>query len=173
MVELLDSLLLSVAQKFCDKFQQFTGLTKFRLQKWTLITSTVFFWGGNVSYFDPAMFALLSINTFSMMSIVRRTEKEESEFLANGKLFAVPWSDASLRFVLAMTIGCMGFLMWLLPSSKGGQWMSYGMISLSIWLYICACVPRPPSKSKAREWYERGLTWLNDQLKPAPIPAPN
>src|SRR3989344_1889209 len=66
----LDGILLGAAQKLCDKVQRLTGLTKFRLEKWAVIMSVVFFWADAVSNPTGLIITANLYITFIMVVIV-------------------------------------------------------------------------------------------------------
>lgn len=169
----LDSVLLDAAQKFCDKSQRLTGLTKFTFQKWALVAFNGFFWGGVV--FSPDLFLVYMglCQTSAAIFDIRQTEEEEMEFLRNGRLRSHSWVYiASVRLILTFSWGVLGILV-LFTGTVTGLLFFYVTLCGIAHLYFSACIPRPPSKSKARELYEKALTWLNDRLQPTPLPAIN
>lgn len=169
----LDDVLLGAAQKLCDKVQKITGLTKFRLEKWAMIMLAVFFGVAMICLSSPpsvlvALFPLLAI---SVASGVHAVEKEEVEFLRNGNLrkpiFGV--------FGRIMWVAFYGFLVSISLSTWDyvDKMLACGDASYILFVYFDSCIPRPPSKSKARELCDKMLTVLNDMLKPVPVPAQN
>lgn len=169
---LLDGIQLEMAQKFCDKVQRTVGMTKFTLQKWAIISSAIFF--SSIFVFRPkgveVMF-LLIVYVIGTVFIVLGTEIEEAEFLRDNKLQSSPWHNVFLRSTIALVFECTAALS-LLPSSDEADWLwSFGGMSYIAFGYFSACIPRPPSKSNAREWYEKVLTVLNSKLQPAPVPT--
>ena len=172
MFKLLDGMLLGPAQWLCDRIQQLTGLTKFVLQKWMIIMVTIFFWGsvvslGLISFVAGSMLLLL---TASAALLVHRAEKEEAEFLANGNLRFSPVNILFVRLILTLIYGFLGGISMSFQNI-GGYLLFYGSMCFIAWTYFSACIPRPPGKSKIREWYEKGLWWLNDKLEPVPVPT--
>ena len=168
----LDGILLSVAQKFCDKVQRLTGLTKFRLEKWALVVVaicylTVYVFGEHTAALTVLSVALI----FSIAIGIRALEIMEADFLENGNLnepcFSVRGRIAWV-VVYALLTGPE-----FVSADFADKVFVCGNASYILFVYFNACIPRPPSKSKMRELYEKGLTWLNDQLKPAPVPATN
>lgn len=168
-----DGKLLDAVQKFCDKVQRLTGLTKFRLEKWAILLSTIFFWGCIIYIPDPLNVLLGLWNSVSTLPIVRQIERGEAEFLKNGRLELSLTHLASMRLLVVICFGPPIIISpFLLPDGLY-QLMICTLVGFIAHVYFSACTPRPPSKSKAREWYEKALTWLNDRLKPAPIPVPS
>lgn len=167
----LDGLLLGAAQRLCDKTQRLFGLTKFRLQKWALIVSTVFYCGFYVFDQRPVIAVLLSIYIAGSLFLVRIIEMQESEFLKNGGLVMPPFG------VLQRIFWFSAYLILALPGlsseNYGDRLLSYGLLCYVLFIYLSDCIPRPPSKSKMREWSEKALTWLNDLLASPPVPVPN
>lgn len=180
MLKRLDSLLLRRAQWSCDKFSIITGFTKFRLQKWALMMGVVFCWGiialstlvFSVSISDAIWFCSAGLlYTVSAAFIIRRDEKEETEFLTNGKLRFSPWHIVFVRLYAAgFALGCAGFVLMMVPTVIG-LLEACLQICFVAWVYFSACIPRPPGKSKAREWYEKLLHRLRDKFQPIPVPA--
>ena len=167
----LDGILLGAAQKFCDKFQRVTGYTKFRLEKWSLILIVVFHWACAVIRVDSFLFLLLLIFTSGCVVTVHITERQEVEFQKTGKLRQAFFNTMQARLVVTLFMGCFAIL-GITSADFSLYVLSYGQASYILWVYFGACIPRPPSKSKMREWYEKGLSSLNDWLKPEPALIP-
>ena len=165
----LDNILRGAAQKLCDKVQQLTGLTKFAFEKWALISAMIFFWGCCFLSKDIPLAGVLLFISSLVVFMVRYIEKQEAEFLKNGTLEA-PLFRMPFRIIVLFVIGSFAFKEFL-SADYASKIASYGHVSYILWAYFGSCVPRPPSKSKARERYENGLTWLNDHLKPSPVPT--
>lgn len=175
LLEWFDALLLATAQKFCDKFQQFTGLTKFRLEKWSLILSLASIWWAVLTIDVSIVFLFLVIPislicTMSVLRLIRAVELEEVEFLKNGHLIAFPSRFLPFRLLTVCVFGGMGIYN-LLFFGRTGQALFFQQLSIVASVYFSACVPRPPGRSKAREWYEKALTWLDGKLAMPPEPA--
>ncbi|MFA5998076.1 MAG: hypothetical protein WC814_01690 [Candidatus Paceibacterota bacterium] len=103
--------------------------------------------------------------------LVRSIERKEAEFLKNGN-FVQPFFDMPVRVAILIGIGSLATVNFV-SADFGNNVLSYGQISYIACAYFDACIPRPPSKSKVRELYEKGLWWLNDKLQPAPLPETN
>ena len=174
MFKLLDGMLLGPAQWLCDRIQRLAGLTKFVLQKWMIIMTTIFFWGSVVSLglVSSVIVSMLLLLTASAAFLVHRAEKEEAEFLANGNLRFSPNNILFVRLLLTLIYGSLGGT-GLSFQNVGGHLLFYASMCFIAWVYFSACIPRPPGKSKIREWYEKGLWWLDDKLQPTPVPAPD
>jgi len=177
MLRWIDGVLLGIAQKFCDKVQMYTGITKFRLEKWAIVLSSSCILGAWALFLPEAgltaglvlspMIIALSVST---VWNIRKIEAQEVEFLKSGR-FHVSSSSITYRgFLLTMTLlFCVAVMP---PVDAVNLLCDAGYVFLVAEGYFSACIPRPPGKSKFRKWYETALTWLNDQLKPDPIPAP-
>ena len=165
----LDRVLLDAAQKFCDKFQRLTGLTKFTFQKWAVILSMLFFAVVAVYDFDLVLVAMAIINTTYAVFIVYKIEEEESKFLENRNLTISPFHDSSERIITLFFATPFLFVFSIIGSPRSYLCMC-SVVCIVAWVYFSACIPRPPGKSKAREWSEKAMMWLNDKLKPAPVP---
>ncbi len=163
----LDSIPLGATQKVSDAFQLLTGRTKYTLQKWMLILITGFF-GVDCAFSQKPMLGILFLPWVAIVIMsIRALEGLEAKFLKDGELFFSPYYAFEIRFPLAAVYAILIFI--------SEQTMLYAMICMFLYVYFGACIPRPPSKSKMREWYERALTGLNDWLKPAPalVPIPS
>ncbi len=183
MLSYIDTFLLNKAQKFTDRFQWLTGLTKFWVQKWLIIFEMILSWllvvvgGEPVAYFVVALYM-----TFVSTLVVFQLEKREEQFLkGSSALEPEKLLDPEKRkgpVLINMSI----FFIFLVLGSEGldGSFCisAQGAIMI-LYIYVAACIPRPPDKSKMRQWYERALWWLNDALKPAgesalvPVPVRN
>ncbi len=168
----LDGILLGAAQKFCDKAQRLTGLTKFTFEKSVIIASAVFFWGDFFFSSDVRLVVVVLPYTLLIWYATRRIGEEESEFLASAKIHLSALHAATVRLTIACIFASLiGMSLWTL--GRDALLMSCGYISYIIWVYIAACIPRPPSKSKIREWFNKVLWRLDDMLQPAPASASN
>lgn len=178
MIEWLDSVLRDATQRFSEKFQRLTGLTKFTLEKWASIASTIFFCGFSVCAFRYIGIGLALLTIILSAINIRRIEKEEIEFMTNDKLdfrlsnefsvrkpllivdlFAIPW------FSLVIFFGNQEFQIIV-----QSQCILGAILSNMAWRYFSICIPKPPAKSKVREWSEKALGWLSERLQPSPVP---
>lgn len=172
----LDAFLLDKSQKFCDKFQRLTGRTKFQLEKWSLIAAATSYWMFVVERPSPFLMSISLMLSVSYIFVIREIESEERAFLARGELkYDVSHSPVERsNFLLFngtfLLLGLWAFLVFLAP---GFLWFCTWIVSVLARKYFSACVPKPPSKSKMREWAEKSLMFLRDQLPPAPVPIPN
>ncbi|MDP2655041.1 MAG: hypothetical protein Q8P17_00540 [bacterium] len=164
----LDSILLGVAQKFCDKFHRVTGLTKFTLQKWSLIFGTSLLTWLTLSRME----GFVSTSFLIIVTVISTRIDEESKrrFLKKGK---IRYESLYERRVRIPTVILSTFALLLIYIGSENILLSVCLcISFISWIYFVACIPRPPSKSKAREWCDKMLKVLNDSLKPAPAFVP-
>lgn len=169
MLKIIDNFLLRSAQKFCDAFQRLTGLSKFWMEKWLTILFTLsleiaFAISGKGTFYSSFWMAVLVVWG---IIVVRDIEKEECEFLSHGKLRFNFMRTFSFRLSGFFVIELPYAAIWLLSGSMENLMV---FASFMMWLYVMACVPRPPSKSKFRQWYEKALTWLGDRVRDAPTP---
>ena len=169
----LDRVLLGALQKFCDKFQRLTGLTKFRLTKLAVIMMTSFFltsllfWTGT---FDRVLVCLLLV--IATASIVFQIELQEQMFLEYGPdSLPLPFNGVIGRIVWLVFYGFFTAMLFVDPFDFESTMLVCGNVSYVLFIYFDSCLPCPPSKSKAREWCEKALMWLNDRLKPSPMPT--
>ncbi len=164
----IDELLLGQMQKFCDKLQETTGLTKFKVEKWSYILHILlvscmvwadYGYGGLV--FVLPLLPLVA-------ATVRAIEWREQRFVQKGELEMAYIEAPLLRITMLILWGyvILGAL-W----DYDLLWVSAG-IAYIVWQYATACTPRPPSKSKLQQGYERLLTKLNDWLAPTPAALP-
>lgn len=167
----LDGCLLAATQKFSDGFQWLTGLTKFRLEKWALVLALASLWLAVFSVIDFFFsgFLVAVMNTVSTMSLFRLIERAEAEFLATGRLLFAGAFPAAWRQVALFVYGIMGPYSLLLDET-GRELFCFWTFNVG-WMYFSSCVPRPPGKSKVREWYEAASTWLDDRLTALPEPV--
>jgi len=162
----IDSFLLSLAQKFCDRFQRFTGLTVFWLMRWTIAVTLIFY----LLYATilDASFAPWVLIVATLHSI-RGWKKEETEFFAK----RVPehhFYPSFFRIIMILNTGAVAWFS-LAGSLLPELFMLGGMATLLANMYFMSCVPLPPCKSTVHEWHEKGLRWLSGRLsKPVPIP---
>lgn len=170
----IDSLLLNVAQKFCDKFQRLTGLTKFKLEKWSSIIAATCYW--MFAIYSPVPFLIVVAVACSAWSFlaIRKIERREELFLARGKVLYSREFVPQFRIATLVSQGIFVILtLPLLPFAPEMVWFLGWILCILAGTYFTACVPRPPSKSKVCEWLEQGLLWLRDKLPPVPTPIPN
>lgn len=152
----LDEKLLSTAQKFCDNMQKTIGLTKFFFEKWSVIgivaalTMNAFFW--NNWFFSAIDGIVIFLATFSIFEI----EKRETEFFRNGTLLFSKWVDAPKRVedvisdIFLILINLTSAIIIGPPACL----MGIAILFSIAWKYFSVCVPRPPGKSKLREWLD-------------------
>jgi len=173
MLTWLDDALLSVAQKFCDKAQWLTGLTKFTLRKWALIATAVFMVAGTVLVWDLTLLAFATIFVSAMAFEVFEEEKDEDEFLRSDiRLTHTSWAADPERLT-ALAISCVGltfFSLFVGLSYTPGQLFFCTLVCYLASVYFAVCIPRPSGKSKAREWYEKKFRRLNDIFGPSLTP---
>jgi hypothetical protein len=175
----IDSFLLARAQKFCDAFQRLTGLTKFCLEKWAFVMSAL----SLISYLvltlmdigPVAMVYLLlpgAIYAFSTVADIKRIERDEQNFLLRGELH---WNDRHISGFRLLVLGSLTVLGLALLVVEEGPQVPFALTAFAAYTvgtYIGACMPRPPGKSKLRQWYENALTWLGEWLREEPSPTP-
>ncbi len=168
----LDSILLGAAQKFCDNAQKYLGWTKFRLEKWALMLSAI---SAAMALYPTGIIGLFLAPALCSL-VVRRVivlEREERAFLKNDDL-AEPMYGTGGRVFWLLFFGyfACGHILDL-QNFEDRSLLCMDIFTVSS-VYFNSCIPRPPSKSKMREWYERALTALNDWLKPEPalVPVP-
>jgi len=181
MLTRIDSFLLDKAQKFCDKFQRLTGFTKFRIEKWLLIMIPLFAFVGllitaltaetGVHIIILAFIVVLAmipvVGLYSLAILV--VERQEREFLKSGKLSAHAETNVPIFRIAGMAV----FFLSVYTIDFLGLAIVLALMCCTAVSYVLMCVPRPPSKSKMREWLENGLTWMNGILpEPTPIRVP-
>jgi len=174
MLNRLDAFLLKKAQKFCDTFQRLTGFTKFRIQKWVAIAAPVFYLGSAILRCDPFSGLIAVPFIFSTIITVLEIEDDEDDFFAERNPRLSVTHNPSLRIVTVLVWAVFSFFLPLFIIDGVGWPLFVGGTCFTAWVYVTACVPRPPGKSKVREWLEKGLQKLNSFLpEPAPIPIPS
>jgi|GEM_PF-6226412 len=169
----LDATVLSKVQKLCDKFTEFTGRTKYFLEKWVVISATAII--DFPLLHEPAIVGavLLTANSIALVFFI---EGRERAFLQDpGAIPLTTLRDPQFRCVLAASYIFVGVDALFLVPKETGHYFFVGTLFMALAVYIGGCLPKPPTKSKFRQWYEQGLTWLNEKLKPAPelIPIPS
>lgn len=168
----IDTALLARAQSFADRFQRLTGLTKFWLEKWTIIAAGVFYMIFAARPFVMVLIGIAAILWVKIFFEVKNIENKEKIFLSSGQLYFNEWGDPRARTFPLVVIGLLLVVaLVLIPFVSESLWLCLYTIASIARSYFSACIPRPPGKSKMRQWYENGLTWLNDRLKPADAPA--
>lgn len=168
----LDSFLLSLMQKFCDKMQRTTGLTKFFFEKWSLILISPCYWMLYFSDFDTMWLFIsigVSVCTFVLVPIIGW---QETEFLKKG-LLRLPVGNTPILRIICILFLIFDVTLVYTYGNSSYLWAAGGMTLTTSWYYLECCIPHPPSKSKARELYEKGLSWLGDILEPGPSPLAN
>lgn len=171
MIEKIDKELQSTAQKFCDTFQQWTGLTKFFLEKWSLIGRTSMFSflcflllsGENVpllwSFF---VYIIICVQVCATIFLASNIELGEAEFLRNGRLLFPSWRDYEdcdkqiRRTIWRICMLVASVPVFLLVNTTILDYLKYSALCTCIVLeimqtYFSACIPKPPGKSKIRE----------------------
>lgn len=167
----IDRALLSAFQKCCDVFQRTIGLTKFRIERWAIICTLICMYMVEIVTlsFEPPMLTAMAFFTAVCFFMVKRSERHEREFVERGSIYTD--SGPFLRlYVLCTSSALCGSLLFLSPFTAQTAWYCGSHVCFLVWIYVNVCVPRPPGKSKMRQWLESALTWANDALSPAPIP---
>lgn len=161
----IDDFFLQEAQKFSDSFQRITGKTKFFLEKWSLILFLVILCVQTLLLYAELDSSLIVIgflpcllNILMWVPVIRRIETDEAAFLEHGTLNFSELHDfyrRSFLVLLALSLELLHVFIW---HSLPHLWIFF-----CGWIYFAACIPRPPSKSKLRQWL--------DDLAPDPVPA--
>ncbi len=177
MLARMDSFLLGKAQKLCDTFQRLTGFTKFRIEKWLIVAAGAAYWMFAIETLVPAVALIALVFSFSCIFMIREIESEERAFLARQELRHNINHSCTVRIMsLVLYSSFLGFSIFLMEVGSAHEqiWFCAWTVSVLARIYFSACIPRPPGKSKVREWLEKGLQGLNSLLpEPEPIPIPS
>ena len=138
----LDRMFIKAAQWVCDK----TGLTKFMLGKWALVTATVFFWIGALAEFNGFFGSVVAIVcglsfTTSMAISVSIIKKEETKFLTKKNPEFISRDKILFRMVLVFFFAITVAIALSLPRLPN---LCYLVVAVC-WLasaYLESCVPR-------------------------------
>lgn len=173
MLNEIDSFLLRRAQKTADCFSGLTGMTKFKLEKWSFIMASFFLASFFTLYptsngydFPYVLISLLFIWT---VIGVWGMEKREEIFLTSGTLVFTPESQPMIRktyLVVNSTVTIFTIIGWITMEEFTLLHLTTSLTLSLVALYFSACIPKPPCKGKIREWYERMLWRINDALAP-------
>lgn len=175
--------MLDWAQKFCDKTHRLTGLSKFKLEKWAVILWGLLFIASVMldtlvsfsTIVTIPMIITIPIVTAIVAEMVRQIENREARFLERGILSQGFWHFRATRIIALLVLVFLNTV--YLQRFGGGDVPflldSFRCVVIAVWIYVSACIPRPPEKSKARQWCEKGLGWFNDKLVTPPEPVSN
>ncbi len=176
MITKVDTFMLAWVQKRADNFSELTGLTKFWLEKWFFIISSVTL----VSFF--ILYSISNDRDFPYIWVtllfiwtslgVWGIESREEAFLSSGMLQFTAESQPRIRIPFLVFIAVPIILISLIEalSSRGFVFLlTLSQLLSMVALYLTACTPKPPQKSKLRKWYEKALLFINDALTPVPI----
>ena len=163
----VDVLLLHQMQKFCDRLQALTGISKFQVEKWALISNIACLWFSDIFSMNVEHFMRSEtfILTLVWLAEIITIEVEESAFVKCGAIFFKLHRCMPVRIASASAAAFISIV-------EFPGWTSGSFLSLIVWIYASACVPKLPGKNKARHLYERALIWLNDRLQPVPESIP-
>jgi len=121
-------------------------------------------------------------NVRMTISEVREIENQEKRFLESGEIkyhllnnFSYRIALLMIGIVLTMIVFSVGFF---LTKTYEVRDMVFVIALMSVmcfvmWGYFTACVPKPPCKSKIRQWCEKAIQWFRDIREPAPVPEPS
>lgn len=170
MLEKIDGLLLTSAQKVADSFSVLTGLSKFWLEKWFFIASNMFAIIFLVLVFKVGFpYFLISLMLFWTALGTWSIERRERVFLSSGSLLFTPESQPGIRR-LHLIINASTTILTLVTYLEFRESLLFYLTISSLFsiagLYFSACIPRRPSKGLLREWYEKTLWKINDVLIP-------
>ncbi len=178
MLEIIDAFLLRQAQRFTDWFQDWTGLTKFWLQKaahisWALSLTAAWVANDDRSPVEALLVCvILSVTALATFVI----SWDESNFLRNGSLRCSTMLDSRSRvlYLLIFTTFAIGDFLQALHQQEtlrnalnGMAWVSYVLM-----IYFAACTPKPPGKSRLRQLREKLQERLKSITSPVPEPTP-
>ena len=179
MLARIDDFLMVRAQKFCDTTYATVGITKYRISKWALILYNVYtIMLGIMSGFVQALWTtpspqhlLLLLPLALWLYVVYVIDRDEVHFLKHGTMRGKSerFCNYDLRLVSCRFFGSFTVLELVIGHLDG---IIQNMLFL-LFVYTGACVPRPPSKSKGRELYEKSLMWLRGKLTKQPVPQPS
>ncbi len=170
MIKKLDAYLQTQMQRLTDWLQVLTGFTKFKVEKWALIFSSICMFPACIEAvlrFGPmgSLFFVLFVMVagFTTPPLIRSIELNEKRFLA-GEAPALPCAPKENA-------------VWFVVFGPISTFVSFGFLGAALLfmaaaIYANHCIPRPPGKSKVREKYEQGLQWLHEALQPPPDLAP-
>lgn len=168
MLRNIDSALLARMQRFTDAFQAWTGHTKYRLEKFGWIISTLcmatWFWIAELNGHAAAPGVLMAcpILIGGFMGALC-AEKCEQAFLARNEIIA-PFHSSARKIVLV--VGCV--MLALDIAFSNNLLFSVGYLILSATYYVNSCYPRPPGRNKAKELAAKLLRFAKGIL-PQPV----
>ena len=177
MLENIDTFLLDRAQRFTEWFQQWTGLSKFWLEKATTILWALLLCvhTGTVIDSDPivAAPALLTV-VFAWLGVLS-VEREESNFLCDGRLRMSPfntWYFWLLVLATCMEVGILDLIDVLQHDSSVSLSLDASAASCALMVYIATCTPKPPGRSRFLQIRERLRSRLSSALSLDQKPSP-
>ncbi|MDB5244750.1 MAG: hypothetical protein JWN18_620 [Parcubacteria group bacterium] len=169
MLKRFDAKILSLAQKFCDKVQNLTGLNKFRLEKWACILWGLFFTVGIFTeeglYTSAIWSSIVLLSSAALVSLIERAEKM---FLTRGQIQKSLWHEQTPRICALLFVIFLVTNYFTAPSEVFSPITLPRYVTLLLWAYFSACIPRPPRQSQIRQWYQRVLILLSGRHTPAP-----
>lgn len=175
----IDTSMLERAQSVCDTVQRITGYTKFTISKWLLILAVLFLTLG-VLMSIPGLPLTATIGFYSMLALysyavylgVHQIEREERFFHRNGKLLYPSFfgQNVSLRGMFVSCSAAFALLCCYFFTIGDGVRQGFFVgtfLSCILFVYVEASVPRPPSKSRFKEWVKKKVEeWSPRRLFP-------
>lgn len=174
----IDRYLLSLVQKICDKVQEMTGVTKFGVSNLLLATFTICVWIKAAPVLTGVDWITVGMITGYIAMLVRENIQHEKIFLENGSLIAPHYTKFCLQpmwrgiFTVSILLTTLGdIFVW--GKREEESLFLVGSAAFLLSIFTMACLPRPPSKSKMRELYEKALGKLSEKLGPQTAPKPS
>lgn len=160
----VDNFLLTRAQRFSDCFTEWTGLTKFWLEKWSLIGAVVslivVYIQTTLWIFGVFALMMLLIGSLTVVTI----EFEERDFLSRGRLYVSIMHNHVVRRGRTGFYIALGFLSAWMFSYAFAVWCMFNVARV----YFEICVPKRPGKSKLRKLIDSGKEHLRNSLSDTP-----
>jgi hypothetical protein len=175
----LDEFLSRRIQKLCDNLYLYFGIDKFTFSKWLLIVSrTLLYVTGIhvVGLFFWIWFMACSIP--GTIESLNEIESNRKEYFRSYKLVRPNWLRSEHNRWYRLFIFCV-FLLFSglhififfvadslpLPNAI----FDLGIIVYFIFLYVISSVPKPPKRSKLKEWYDGFISNLQPSLQPVRV----
>ena len=148
----LDRTLLNALQRGCDWITQRTRVTKFTLEKWSLLLIVISFVAAAIVNLNAVGIIVTVVLVIFGVSLIRDIEANEAIFLEYNTSWSSSWEDPWKRMVMLPTVFFLIIVLALLPVKNDTQELVRGFFLVATlfviaWGYVAACVPRLPTKT--------------------------
>lgn len=155
----IDSFLLKKAQVLSDWFQYYFGITNFTLAR-TCITLAFAFWVTVTIEVGDYIGLVMGFIIFPFLFFLCTLQEKKVQHTNTINSYAALFASARIKFVM-VTLVCTLLSLVIISKVSNADVMiallkpNVMMLSTTSSLYFLACTPKPPAKSKLKEFIEK------------------